>query len=208
MEKIDVFDELYNELEPKFTTIDEVHTKGLWHQTFACWLVNKSNNSVVLQLRGPRNRIDPGSFDASASGHLSSGEKPEQGFRELEEELGVTIDKGDKHYLGMFRNIAIRGSYINHEFCHIYLASSNYSLKDFSLQEGEVDGVFEMDIDNAINMLLGKKDSIQIKGINENKDISTRDLCNYNERVNVTNYYLQVMLQAKAMLEGQENLAI
>ncbi len=208
MEKLDVFDELYNSLEPSCTTIDDVHTKGLWHQTFACWLVNKSKNTVLLQLRGPNNRIDPNSFDASASGHLSAGEKPSDGFRELEEELGVNIAEDDRAYLGIFRNIAIRGAYINHEFCHIYLGNSEYSFADFKLQEGEVDAVFEMDIDEAIKLFLGEVGSIKISNPNNERALKIEDMCNYNERVKVSNYYLKVMLAAKGLVNGETVLTV
>ena len=88
MEQIDIFDEEFNAIEPFVATIDVVHQKGLWHQTFACWLVHPKENKIFLQLRGPKNRIGPNTFDASASGHLSSQEKPIDGFREAEEELG------------------------------------------------------------------------------------------------------------------------
>jgi len=87
MEYLDIFDELFNPLEPAKASIDDVHKKGLWHQTFACWIVNPQKETVLFQLRGVRNRIDPGSFDASSSGHLKAGESPADGFRELSEEL-------------------------------------------------------------------------------------------------------------------------
>ena len=72
-------------IEPYETSIDNIHKLGLWHQTFACWVVNKENGVIYLQLRGSKNRIGANTFDASASGHLSSNEKPEDGFRELKE---------------------------------------------------------------------------------------------------------------------------
>lgn len=208
MENLDVFDELYTPLTPPTASIDDVHTKGLWHQTFACWLVNKDKGTVILQLRGPRNRIDPGSFDASASGHLSAGETPNGGFRELEEELGVTIAEPDRIYLGIHRNIAIRGAYINHEFCHIYLAGSNHSLEDFTLQEGEVDGAFEIAINDAIKLFSGEINAIKAKGLHEEKTITVQDMCNYKERTKVSNYYLKVMLAAKGFLNNNQILAI
>jgi len=210
METLDVFDELFNPLDPPIATIDKVHNDGLWHQTFACWLVNKKDRSIVWQLRGPRNRIDPGSFDASASGHLSAGENPEHGFRELEEELGVTIEKNKRAYLGVFRNIAIRnsGKYINHEFCHIYLALSDFGLSDFTLQEGEVDAAYEMNIDEGIALLSGKKDTVMLKGLETDKNITVKELCNYHERTVVSNYYLKVLTAARDMLEGRTPLAV
>ena len=76
---------LYNKKEPYHTTIDNIHKLGLWHQTFACWLVDKNEQIIYLQLRGPKNRVGANTFDATASGHLSHNEIPEDGFRELKE---------------------------------------------------------------------------------------------------------------------------
>ena len=157
---LDAFDETYVPLSPQQRTIDEVHTNGLWHQTFACWLIKPSSATIFFQLRGPKNRIDPGSYDASASGHLDAGEKPDDGFRELEEELGIKPHSINKHYLGIYRNIAIRGAYINHEFCHVYTALIKDNDAIFSLQEGEVDGLEELSIQEVIDLLTQKRDSV------------------------------------------------
>lgn len=216
MENLDVFDELFTPLDPPSAPIDEVHKKGLWHQTFACWLVNPQKRSILLQLRGPRNRIDPGSLDASASGHLSAGEKPQDGFRELQEELGATIPAEDRFYLGNFRNIAVRGSYINHEFCHVFLARSEVSIGSLVLQDGEVNGVFEASIEAAIDLFAGKTTSVKAIGIEWNgkdyalaeKNISLQNMCNWRERCEVSRYYLKVMQAALGLLHGETILAV
>ena len=46
---LDIFDEFHNHLgtcEKK-----EVHMKGLWHQVFACLLIDSSKNTVYLQYK-------------------------------------------------------------------------------------------------------------------------------------------------------------
>ncbi len=210
METLDVFDELYNPLDPPTASIDEVHKKGLWHQTFACWVVNPHKNTILLQLRGPRNRIDPGSFDASASGHLASGEQPEDGFRELHEELGITVLNTDRAYLGKFRNIATRGNYINREFCHVFLAKSLVTPDALTLQDGEVSGVLDVGIDDAIDLFSGKTQSLKAIGIAwdgeayrpSERQVSLPLMCNWHERCEVSKYYLKVMQAAKAFLQG------
>ncbi|MEZ0226050.1 MAG: NUDIX domain-containing protein [Alphaproteobacteria bacterium] len=111
------------------------------------WLVNPEKRTVLLQLRGPQNKVDPGTYDASGGGHLVSGEVPADGFRELHEELGVEVPEGDRFYLGIHRKVALLGKYINHEFCHIYFARSTASPEFLVLQAGEVDGVAEIRAD-------------------------------------------------------------
>ena len=50
MEQIDIFDEEFNSIESKTTSIDVVHQQGLWHQTFACCVVNPDKNVLFLKL--------------------------------------------------------------------------------------------------------------------------------------------------------------
>ncbi len=215
MENLDVFDELFQPLTPSIASIQEVHERGLWHQTFACWVVNPLKGSVILQLRGPRNRIDPGSLDASASGHLATGERPEDGFRELQEELGMSIPSIDRLYLGNFRNIAIRGSYINHEFCHVFLARSDATLQSLTLQQGEVSGAFEVNIEDAIQFFAHKSSQLKAIGLAwdgkdftvAEKNLSLQDMCNWHERCEVSKYYLKVMKAAQGFLR-QETLLV
>ena len=216
MEQIDIFDEEFNPMEPFVTTIDVVHQKGLWHQTFACWLVNARENKIFLQLRGPKNRIGPNTFDATASGHLSAGEKPMDGFRELEEELGSKLNLTDKTFLGINRNVITQGTYINHEFCHIYIARTGSNLSDFDLQEGEVTGVFALDVNEGIQLFSDKLESVQIEGKvwndghykNVSRTLTKKDFCSYHDRVEISGYYLKVMIMAERYIQGQKVLRI
>ena len=216
MEQIDVFDEEFQVIEPYTTTIDVVHREGLWHQTFACWLVNPKENKIFLQLRGPQNRIGPNTFDASASGHLSAGEKPIDGFREVEEELGKNLNLTDKTFLGINRNVIIQGTYINHEFCHIFIAKTENSLSDFELQAGEVTGIFAMDINEAIDLFADNRESVSVKGKIWDKDgyktttkiITKKDFCSYHDRVEISGYYLKVMIMAERYIKEQKPLRV
>ncbi len=69
----------------------EIHEQGLWHLAFFCWIVTGAGN-VVLQRRAAWKDAWPNRFDASAAGHVRFGENLAQAARELDEELGLTID--------------------------------------------------------------------------------------------------------------------
>ena len=210
MEEIEIFDEMYNKLKPYHTSIDNIHKLGLWHQTFACWLVNKDENVIYLQLRGPKNRVGANTFDATASGHLAFNEKIEDGFRELKEELGNNIIIFNKEYLGVFRNIFISENYINREFCNVFIASTNSKLEDFSLEAGEVYGVYKLNIEDGINLFSNKIESVKVSGkifkdniyLDNTKTISISDFNLHDERTKISGYYLKVMIMAKRYIEG------
>lgn len=209
MEQIDVFTAQGHPLPMRYASIDCVHQQGLWHQTFACWLVCPQKNKICLQLRGPNNRVDASSFDASASGHLSAGESPVNGFREVYEELGVCVQPENQFYLGDFNNQVKRGSYINNEWCHTYMACIDLNLKDFSLQKGEVSGLFLLDIDEGIDLFSHKRQFVWIDGIAYtgtayipcHRKIEISDFCAYKERQKNMSYYLHIFKNAKRLVD-------
>lgn len=203
-ENLNVFDAGGKPLDPPVASIDDVHKNGLWHITFACWLVNPLRESIVLQKRGPRNRIDPGTYDASASGHLSAGETTEDGWRELHEELGVVPPAEDRFPLGVFRNQAVRGDYINNEFCHVFLSRWSGVLSDLQLQTGEVAGCAEMKTAHALGLFGGQWSEITISTLKGAAALCLGDMCNVAGRTGENGYYLKVMQAATDLCGGRE----
>ncbi len=200
MEQIDIFDENFKYLDSS-VSIDEIHQKGLWHQTFACWVYNPNKKVIYLQLRGPKNRIGAGTFDASASGHLSANETKEDGFREVYEELGISATANEAEYLGTYKNIFYSQNYINNEFCHIFILKTDNSLKDFILQDGEVKDIYELKTSDIDNLLL--KNTIEIKSSKENRKIDISNFCLYQERLK-NGYYKKVFEQIKQNVKERE----
>ena len=174
MEQIDFFSEDYTYLG--VTSIDEIHQKGLWHQTVAFWVYNKEKKIVYLQLRGPKNRVGPNTFDASSGGHLSAGETKEDGIRELKEELGIDVSTDYCTYFKMYKNIVHLSHYINNEFCHIYFVKTDKLLTDFVLEEGEVSNIFALNVDDIDTFLSGKE--IEVVALSQKRKISLKDILN------------------------------
>ncbi len=200
MEQIDVFDEAFHPLPDSPVSIDTVHQKGLWHQTFACWLVNVAKQVVYLQLRGPKNRVGAGTFDATASGHLAAGETPQDGFRELREEIG-TVPLSTPVYWGVNRAFFQKENYINREFCHVFLATTPATLADFIPENGEVSGLFALSVKDAVALFSGIKQSVTVTGLAGNRRLTPQDFCCYEDRVLTTGYYLKVMTAIDKMLQ-------
>lgn len=80
MEKLKVYDEQYNYVREE--SRDVIHAKGLWHETFHCWLVD--GDEVLIQKRSAAKKDFPGLFDITAAGHLLSDEKVMDGLRECQ----------------------------------------------------------------------------------------------------------------------------
>lgn len=184
MEQIDVFDAQMIPLNNSPVSIDVVHRQGLWHQTVACWIYNDDLRVLYMQLRGPKNRVGPNTLDASASGHLLAGEIPEQGFREVLEELGpITLTHQQCH--GIFKNVYHKDAYLNNEFCHIFTAQTSASLDELTLQPGEVTAVFAVRFEDIEDLLSGKTVNVTgryCEGGLVTRTISKQDLNNVSDR--------------------------
>src|SRR5581483_7577210 len=95
-ELLTVVDEHDNPLTP--LPRKEVHAKGLWHRTAGIWVVN-TNGQILCQKRSLKKDVHPGLWEAFFGGHVLSGvEYLDSAAREMEEELGIKIDKKNLHF--------------------------------------------------------------------------------------------------------------
>lgn len=139
-ELIDIFDENNNPLGIKKMR-SEAHLKGLWHRATHMWLYN-SKGEVILQQRAKEKIFYPNRWDASAAGHVPSGEEPlDAAQRELEEELGLKVNKKDLQFYGVkkyedqFKNLK------NNEFCYVYFIKFDGDIKKLKIQKEELQKV-------------------------------------------------------------------
>jgi isopentenyldiphosphate isomerase len=217
-ELVDIFDANMTPIAPFRMEKDDVHKHGIWHQTFHCWMFRRdpSGDKILLQLRGADKQDNPNTFDISAAGHLQTGETPTDGLREVEEELGVEVSIESLLYLGIFKQASDRPGYYNREFCHTYFCETEALLTEYTPQEEEVDGVFELDITEGKKLFSGEVDSVVIHGIyKENgvyrphtRELRAEHMCGYNDRCVVTKYYLKILVLAYLFLRDVRPLAI
>lgn len=170
-ELIDIFDEDMNLLGTAMKS--QAHREGLWHKTFHCWLAQKTPEGKTLlwiQLRNPDKDIFPNMLDISAAGHIRAGEEVKDGYREIEEELGLKLNKDEIVKLFTAKEIYDAGSISNHEFQMVYMSMVTGSPYKAVLQPEEVAGLYEVDIDEFADLMADKISSIEAKGIKRNTD--------------------------------------
>ncbi len=85
----------------------EVHKKGLWHRAIVVAIVNEKNE-ILLQQRSDNKDKNPGMWDISVTGHLSSGQDSLMAAtREISEEvsvsLGYSVDVKDFRFMFSYR---------------------------------------------------------------------------------------------------------
>ena len=69
-----------------------VHRDGDWHRSVHVWLA--SSSMLLMQMRSDKKDTFPSRWDVSCAGHMSGNDGSlETAVRELEEELGLSIDE-------------------------------------------------------------------------------------------------------------------
>ena len=135
VERLKVFDEDYEYVGEE--TREAIHKKGLWHETFHCWLTDGVH--VFIQKRSATKKDFPSLYDITAAGHLMVNEEIMDGVREIEEELGIDVDPSKLKRMGAVRDVIKLPSFIDKEFANVFLYTSTFSQDDFSLQQDEVE---------------------------------------------------------------------
>jgi isopentenyldiphosphate isomerase len=145
---------------------EEVHTLGLWHEAFHCWLINEVEATIYiyLQIRSEDKQDFPGLFDITAAGHLTADETAEDGVREMEEELGLSLAYDDLVKLGVFVYQCDRPGFTDREFAHVHLYDKPFSLHDFMIPNDEVCGIARVKFQDFYELWLDIVSEINIEG--------------------------------------------
>lgn len=170
-------EEVFDIFDPEMIRIgtaprSEVHAKGLWHQTFHCWIWSRGADGkyLLFQLRHRDKDTFPGLLDISCAGHLQTGETPEDGIRELEEELGVMAAFSELTPCGIYREEdVISERLIDREFCHVYVLEKDVPLTAYRMQPEEVVGLFQVRLDD-LKRLLAEGGTLTAEGVLLNED--------------------------------------
>lgn len=206
-ELIDIFDEEFNFIRTAMKY--EAHAKGLWHKIFFCWIIRKSEDGrwkALLQLRNSHKKIGGGLLDASSAGHFSAGENLQQALcREVKEELGLELNFNNIVNFGLGKRISGNDTIKNAEIVHKCYAITDQKLESLKLQREELDGIFELDIDDAISLFSDNLSQISISGIafdennyyiNSIKQVSVADFMDYGK-----NTYRDFFIKIKEIIE-------
>lgn len=193
---------------------DEAHARGYWHRTFHCWLIRRENGKayVLFQRRGSQKQLFPDLLDITAAGHLTAGEAPEMGIRELNEELGLSKKIEELVFLGMRRQSGIIGSVTDREFSYVYLLESDLPLDAYTLQADEVSGLVQMELGDGIRLFANEVQTVPVSGIQvDDEGVKHRVEINVTKEDIVPTfdgYHMSLFIMVERYFQGNRYLTI
>lgn len=159
--EIDIFNDRYEYIG--MMDGKAAHVEGQWHRTFSALAVNPDTRRVTLQKKTPDRYVfdRPDYADITVGGHYHVGETIEQGIREVHEELGLPIDYADLHPIGMRQTaVTLAPDYIEREFQHWHLLPLGLDLDQIPLDDAELSGLVDLNLDDAIALADGTTDQV------------------------------------------------
>jgi isopentenyldiphosphate isomerase len=155
----------------------EAHRKGYWHKTFHCWVLceRSDERTLVLQRRHTTKDTFPDKLDVSCAGHLLAGEGPEDGVRELAEELGIVVPFSELRSVGAYKEEFRSGDFYDCEIAQVYLYCTNLPLSAFQPELSEVSGLYEVSVNEVQRLILGEIQEVDGWGFIEEKDHGRRE---------------------------------
>jgi len=124
-----------------------VHREGHWHRVFHCLVVAErpAGLVVVLQRRSRRVSAFPGRLDVTVAGHLVAGERPVDGRREAQEEMGLELAADQLVPLGVRLTVSTSGEgRLDRELTHVFLVRDDTPLEHYRPHPDDVDDVVEV----------------------------------------------------------------
>ncbi|MED4585099.1 NUDIX hydrolase [Brevibacillus choshinensis] len=175
-EQLDIFDETGAHIG--VAARSEVHRLGHWHQTFHCWIyrVLEGKIQLLFQKRHPEKDTFPDLLDITSAGHLVASEEPEDGVRELEEELGLAVSFDELHRIGVIKDVGTAPGIIDKELCHVFAYPFDQPLHDYVLQPEEVTGLVWVDLDELERLFAGSGDKLEVAGFLSEPDGTRQDI--------------------------------
>jgi isopentenyldiphosphate isomerase len=180
----------------------EAHRRGLFHRCFHCWIAGQdaAGPYLLVQRRAAAKDTWPGYLDVTAAGHLQSGEEPVMGgLRELEEELGLRVDPGRLTPLGTRRIEQEIPQGCDREFHDVFLLLDGTPPRDLRLQEGEVEAVLRVGLDDVEALGAGVSAREYVRGGISDTRVSLADFV-----PNEDDYLRRVAGAARRALAGED----
>ncbi len=189
----------------------DVHRDGDWHRAIHVWIYGRDDDGefLLLQRRGLDKDSWPGSLDAPAAGHLTAGETPEDAFREIEEELGITPDVSLLRHAGTRVIADEEPDRMDREYEEVFLLRDDRPLADYRPDPVEVDALARVPLETWLALLFGEASSVEATVMDaasravDPLTVTTDQLIPSPDR-----YYARVAVACRRALAGEHYIVV
>ena len=206
-ELLDIYDETQVHIGVKERA--DVHRDGDWHKVFHCWVVYRGTDGIdylVMQMRGPDKDTFPNLLDVTAAGHYQAGEDIRDGIREVQEELGITVDFDELVPLGQHIGVARYGDLVDRQFCDVFLLVHSEDIREYHYQKEELAGLVVFSIQDGLKLLTEQVKTISARAAGLGEDELHISLDEFVPREG--DYMDRVLLLAMRCLNGEHDLKL
>lgn len=138
---------------------DYIQKHGLWHRIAGVWIVDGATGDMLVQTRQSGRGLDDNKLDSSASGHGDPGEDYfDIGMREVGEEIGVYLNKGQLERIAYFSTQNTNGDKILNRFIQVLLARVGKEAIKLSMDDKELAGVEWLSAEEVEDLVVNHPD--------------------------------------------------
>jgi len=190
----------------------DIHQNGLWHRSVNFIVVDPKKKTAIFQDSNTLDTLDSDKFFVKMNGgHAHNEDMLVEVSRELEEELGLKIsDAEDVHFLGKYQiSFEPTEEFVNREFMYFYLTAFPNVFEKIEIDGQEVKSIFEINIDEAVDLIVGDRDSIEVIARDYLGNIVTQNFTQHSFR-NFTDdaLYLRLFLAMQDFCNGRNKKLI
>lgn len=203
-EMLDIYDEQGRHIGVKER--GAVHRDGDWHRVFHCWVVWSDacgRDQVLFQRRGAHKATFPLFLAVTVGGHYSVGETPEDGLREMREELGIAPPFATLVPCGQQRIDARWKGLVDREIADTFLYVSERPLTGYPVMQPEVADLVAVPVNEGLELFAGKRTNIEAGTPSGPCVLSLSDFVPHHESM-----YTDALLLARRVLDGERNVNV
>lgn len=163
-----------------------VHRDGDWHRVFHCWVLGRDGQGraqLLFQRRGAGKATFPLFLAVTVGGHYRAGETPEDGLREMREELGISPPFSALIPGGVKRIEARWNGLIDRELADTFMVVSEQPLGDYPVMRPEVEDLVAVPVDAGLALFAGERDRISAQSSSGNCTVTLADFVPHQEEL-------------------------
>lgn len=190
-----------------------IHRDGDWHRAVHVWVAGldpRGRLFLTFQRRSLAKDTWPGRLDATVGGHYRAGESLDDTLREVEEEIGVRVEREQLLPLGIrvCANEAEPGI-IDRELQDLFLLRDDRPLADFQPNPAELAALVRFPLETLLPFLAGETASVAGEAIAPGEARAQLIVAHPEGFIpTIDRYFFRVAIAAGRALRGERFVAV